>query len=109
MLEGRPSDTVGAWPTPCRRRRSRSPRTWCGGCSAASTRTWQGCRADRGAWGRVPVAVDRRAVPAGDARVLAAWDAALAVPPWDGPPVWLHGDPHPANILVRDGRVSGVI
>jgi aminoglycoside phosphotransferase (APT) family kinase protein len=41
--------------------------------------------------------------------VLAAWDAALAVPPWDGAPVWLHGDPHPANILVCDGRVSGVI
>jgi aminoglycoside phosphotransferase (APT) family kinase protein len=46
---------------------------------------------------------------AGRDRVLAAWDAALAVPPWDGPPVWLHGDPHPANILIRDGRVSGVI
>ena len=41
--------------------------------------------------------------------VLAAWDAALAVPQWDGAPVWLHGDPHPANILVCDGRVSGVI
>jgi len=41
--------------------------------------------------------------------VLAAWDAALAVPVWDGAPVWLHGDPHPANILVRDGRVSGVL
>ncbi len=41
--------------------------------------------------------------------VLAAWAAALAAPEWDGPPVWLHGDPHPANVLVRDGRVSGVI
>jgi aminoglycoside phosphotransferase (APT) family kinase protein len=41
--------------------------------------------------------------------VLAAWAAALAVPPWDGPPVWLHGDPHPANILIADGRVSGVL
>lgn len=41
--------------------------------------------------------------------VLAAWAAALAAPAWDGPPVWLHGDPHPANVLVRDGRVSGVI
>ncbi len=41
--------------------------------------------------------------------VLAAWAAALAVPGWDGAPVWLHGDPHPANILIRDGRVSGVI
>src|SRR6185437_7684254 len=32
--------------------------------------------------------------------VLAAWEAALAAPVWDGAPVWLHGDPHPANILV---------
>ena len=47
--------------------------------------------------------------PAGREAVLAAWAAALAVPPWDGAPVWLHGDPHPANILIQDGRVSGVL
>jgi aminoglycoside phosphotransferase (APT) family kinase protein len=41
--------------------------------------------------------------------VLRAWDAALAASGYDGPPVWLHGDLHPANILVNDGRVSGVI
>jgi hypothetical protein len=41
--------------------------------------------------------------------VLRGWDAALAVPRYDGPPVWLHGDLHPANILVNDGQVSGVI
>jgi aminoglycoside phosphotransferase (APT) family kinase protein len=46
--------------------------------------------------------VDRHAV-------LRAWDAALAAPRYDGPPVWLHGDLHPANILVNDGQVSGVI
>ena len=46
--------------------------------------------------------VDRNAV-------LRAWDAALAAPGYDGPPVWLHGDLHPANILVDDGQVSGVI
>jgi orotidine-5'-phosphate decarboxylase len=34
---------------------------------------------------------------------------ALAAPAYEGPPVWLHGDLHPANILVRHGRVSGVI
>ncbi len=34
---------------------------------------------------------------------------ALAVPGYDGPPVWLHGDLHPANILVNDGHISGVI
>lgn len=42
-------------------------------------------------------------------QVLAAWEAALAVPPWSGAPAWLHGDPHPANILIRAGRVSAVI
>ena len=41
--------------------------------------------------------------------VLRAWVAALAAPGYDGPPVWLHGDLHPANILVNDGQVSGVI
>jgi aminoglycoside phosphotransferase (APT) family kinase protein len=41
--------------------------------------------------------------------VLRVWDAALAAPGYDGPPLWLHGDLHPANILVNDGQVSGVI
>jgi aminoglycoside phosphotransferase (APT) family kinase protein len=41
--------------------------------------------------------------------VLRGWDAALAAPGYDGPPPWLHGDLHPANILVNDGQVSGVI
>jgi aminoglycoside phosphotransferase (APT) family kinase protein len=43
------------------------------------------------------------------AAVLRVWDAALMAPRWDRAPVWLHGDPHPANILVHEGRVSGVI
>src|SRR3984957_5106851 len=41
--------------------------------------------------------------------VLREWVTALAAPGYDGPPVWLHGDLHPANILVDDGQVSGVI
>ena len=32
-----------------------------------------------------------------------------AAPAWTGPPLWLHGDLHPANILVHRGRISGVI
>ena len=47
-------------------------------------------------------------LPSRDA-VLRGWDAALAAPGYDGPPRWLHGDLHPANILVHDGQVSGVI
>jgi len=41
--------------------------------------------------------------------VLAAWETALAAPVWDRAPVWLHGDPHPANILIRAGEISGVL
>ncbi|MFD8478264.1 aminoglycoside phosphotransferase family protein [Kitasatospora sp. NPDC059673] len=37
------------------------------------------------------------------------WEAAAATPGWDGPPLWLHGDLHPANILVHRGRISAVI
>ncbi len=41
--------------------------------------------------------------------VLAKWDRALAAPPWDGPPVWHHGDLDARNWLIREGRISGVI
>lgn len=41
--------------------------------------------------------------------VRLVWDDALAAPEHDGPPLWLHGDLHPANILIQDGVVSGVI
>ena len=34
--------------------------------------------------------------------VLEVWDVLVATPPWPGPPLWLHGDPHPGNVLVRD-------
>jgi aminoglycoside phosphotransferase (APT) family kinase protein len=37
------------------------------------------------------------------------WDVAAAAPAWDEDRVWLHGDLHPANILVDRGRISGVI
>ena len=43
------------------------------------------------------------------AAVLRVWEAAVAAPVWGGPPLWLHGDLHPANILVHQGRISGVI
>ena len=41
--------------------------------------------------------------------VIAAWEAALAAPPYAGPPVWVHGDPAPGNLLLRDGRLAAVI
>lgn len=45
----------------------------------------------------------------GDPAVAAAWERALEAPPWDGPPVWHHGDLDARNWLVRNGRVVGVI
>ena len=37
------------------------------------------------------------------------WEAALAAP-WDGPPVWFHGDAQPGNLLLdSSGRLSAVI
>jgi aminoglycoside phosphotransferase (APT) family kinase protein len=36
------------------------------------------------------------------------WEAALAAT-WLGPPVWIHGDVTPSNLLVVDGRLSAVI
>lgn len=43
------------------------------------------------------------------AELLQAWGASLDVADYDGPPVWIHGDLHPANIIVSGGRISGVI
>jgi aminoglycoside phosphotransferase (APT) family kinase protein len=41
--------------------------------------------------------------------VLSLWDRALSTPTWPEPPLWLHGDLHPGNLLVSDGHLSGVI
>jgi aminoglycoside phosphotransferase (APT) family kinase protein len=46
-------------------------------------------------------------IDAGSAQ--AVWRAALDADPWPGPPVWVHGDLLPGNLLVRDGRLAGVI
>ncbi|MFD6444740.1 aminoglycoside phosphotransferase family protein [Promicromonospora sp. NPDC060204] len=43
------------------------------------------------------------------ARARAVWAEALAAPVFDGDPVWLHGDPHPANLVADGDRLSAVI
>ncbi|WP_426503862.1 aminoglycoside phosphotransferase family protein [Dactylosporangium sp. McL0621] len=40
--------------------------------------------------------------------VLAVWRSALEAP-WDGRPVWFHGDVAVGNLLVRDGALAAVI
>lgn len=38
-----------------------------------------------------------------------AWEVALNAPEWNCPPVWIHGDLHPGNLLVKQGRLSAII
>lgn len=42
-------------------------------------------------------------------RVRRRWNAACALPPYDGPPLWIHGDLHPANLIVSAGALAAVI
>jgi aminoglycoside phosphotransferase (APT) family kinase protein len=43
------------------------------------------------------------------AAVTAAWEAALAAPDWHGAPVWIHGDLDARNVLVENGKITGVL
>ncbi|MFF2372107.1 aminoglycoside phosphotransferase family protein [Agromyces sp. NPDC058110] len=56
---------------------------------------------------RARLAGGRLADPDGVER---AWERALAASVWHRPPVWLHGDLHPANLLLHaDGSLAAVI
>jgi len=37
------------------------------------------------------------------------WRELLDAAPWGGPPLWIHGDLHTANLLVASGAISAVI
>jgi aminoglycoside phosphotransferase (APT) family kinase protein len=41
--------------------------------------------------------------------VTAAWDRDLQAAAWKGPPVWIHGDLAPGNLLSRAGHIQCVI
>lgn len=41
--------------------------------------------------------------------VREVWADGVAAPEYDGPPVWLHADLHPANVVVADGTLAGVV
>jgi aminoglycoside phosphotransferase (APT) family kinase protein len=41
--------------------------------------------------------------------VTSLWETALQVPQWSKPPVWVHGDLSPGNLLVQNGRLCAVI
>jgi aminoglycoside phosphotransferase (APT) family kinase protein len=42
-------------------------------------------------------------------RVLALWDRLVVTPRWPGPAMWIHGDLHPANLLLVDDQLTAVI
>ncbi|WP_297536768.1 phosphotransferase [Amycolatopsis sp.] len=42
-------------------------------------------------------------------RAREVWHQAIAAPSWTGPAVWLHGDLHPANAVIADGTISGIV
>ncbi|WP_433384587.1 aminoglycoside phosphotransferase family protein [Actinoplanes sp. CA-142083] len=66
--------------------------------------------ADRAeAFARGLAAVTKRGLIDDPEAVGAVWQDALSAPPWDGPPLWLHADLHPANVLTDGGALCGVI
>lgn len=59
---------------------------------------------------RAAIAALRRTDEPFDAdAITAAWDQALAAPPWAGAPCWTHSDLMPSNLLLTGDRVSAVI
>jgi aminoglycoside phosphotransferase (APT) family kinase protein len=53
-------------------------------------------------------AIDRASHLIDAAAATAVWEEALAAPPCDTAPVWVHGDLE-GNCLVRDGRLCGLV
>jgi len=37
------------------------------------------------------------------------WEHVVLTPSWSGPPLWIHGDLHPGNLLLSGSRLSAVI
>lgn len=58
-------------------------------------------------WVRSSIARSAHLVDA--AAATAVWERALSAPPHRGAPLYLHGDPVPGNLIIRDGRLSGLV
>ncbi len=69
---------------------------------------WRGVPlADRDGYTRKAIAQSEGLIDT--AAVTEAWETDLNAPVWDRPPVWLHGDLDPGNMLAVDGRLTAVI
>ncbi len=69
-------------------------------------------RTPNGVPARTPNGVPARTpngVPARTPNGVPVWAAALDAPPRPGPPVWIHADLQPGNVLTSGGRLSAVI
>ena len=53
--------------------------------------------------------IDTAAFGVDTAGARAVWEDAVATPGWAGPRVWVHGDLHPANVVIADGTLTGVV
>ncbi|MFI7537958.1 hypothetical protein [Streptosporangium sp. NPDC049376] len=42
------------------------------------------------------------------AGLLPLWERLAALPPWQGPALWLRGDPHPGNLLIGGDGLAAV-
>ena len=58
---------------------------------------------------RVVDSIERLSGSIGGRAVASRLDRLTDVADWQGPSVWLHGDLHSANVVVRDGVISAVI
>lgn len=58
--------------------------------------------------GETRAAIDRLGSRINGSAARGLWDAALSTR-WQGPPVWVHGDVSPGNLLVQGGRLAAVI
>jgi aminoglycoside phosphotransferase (APT) family kinase protein len=43
------------------------------------------------------------------AEIVELWTRSVAAERWSGPPLWLHGDLHPSNLLTHSGRLAAVL
>ena len=58
-------------------------------------------------WVRTSIARSAHLIDPGAA--TSVWDRAIAARPHAGPASYVHGDPVPGNLIVRDGRLAGLV